>query len=320
MYLEIDDGFHDHHKTLRLCRLLGDQNAGMYLLRLWTWATRSAPDGDLTGMDPEDVEVPLRWRGEPGACWRALVACGFIDVDDEGGAQIHNWAERTGGAIERMELGAAAKREAATERKRRERDRKAGESKTLELPLTGHADVTRDQSVTVTPVTPLDKARQDETRQGENTQPPRACDPGGPVVVAGSTTAALALVPKYADPCRDLLELYAKVRSELVGGEPWETAGNAGYAKARGFLTEVAQARDPTAIAADFEPTMRLFAAVAKVDKDPRLREPFYGFCAWITRFAGLREELHGRRPAQGKALNPRDAAFFSSIAGGTAC
>ena len=47
MYLRILEGFPRHWKTLALARKLDDHNAGMYCLRLWTWACQSAPSGDL---------------------------------------------------------------------------------------------------------------------------------------------------------------------------------------------------------------------------------------------------------------------------------
>lgn len=103
MYLEIDEGFISHRKTLRFCGLMQDQNAFAYLLRLWSWATRSAPDGKLTGMDPMDLEIAVQYRLMDGKCFRAMVAAGFVDTDADGNpTEIHNWGSRTGGSIARM--------------------------------------------------------------------------------------------------------------------------------------------------------------------------------------------------------------------------
>lgn len=102
MYIELDEGYHGHRKTLRLCALMKCDTADSYPPRLWTWAARSAPDGDLTGMEPSEIELALRFRGKAGVLFDALVRAGFIDQATDGRTAIHNWQARTGGAIVRM--------------------------------------------------------------------------------------------------------------------------------------------------------------------------------------------------------------------------
>jgi hypothetical protein len=107
MYLEIDEGFDSHPKTVRLCRVLGDVNAGQYLIRLWTWACRSAPDGDLSGMEAADVEAIAKYKRADGKLFSALTESWspkfgpWIDVDDQG-TRLHNWTRRTGASIKKM--------------------------------------------------------------------------------------------------------------------------------------------------------------------------------------------------------------------------
>jgi hypothetical protein len=110
MYLEIDEGFVGHRKTIRFCGLMQSPEAGIYLIRLWTWACRSAPDGDMTGMAAYDVEIAVGYRLLDGKCYAALVEARFIDVADDGTQTIHNWGKRTGGAILKMDAAAASKR------------------------------------------------------------------------------------------------------------------------------------------------------------------------------------------------------------------
>ncbi len=102
MYLEMDEGYHGHRKTLRLCALMKCDTADAYPPRLWAWAVRSAPDGDLTGMDPGEIEMAVRYRKQDGALFAALCTAGFIDRSEDGQVSIHNWRERTGAAIARM--------------------------------------------------------------------------------------------------------------------------------------------------------------------------------------------------------------------------
>lgn len=110
MYLEIDEGFPGHRKTIRLCAALKNTEAAWYVVRLWTWACRSCPTGDLTGMGPYDIEIAVQYRPLDGACYAAMVAAGFIDEVDGQPASIHNWMIRTGAAIHRMDAAAARKK------------------------------------------------------------------------------------------------------------------------------------------------------------------------------------------------------------------
>lgn len=88
MYLETDEGFPGHRKTLRLCTLLKCDTADAYPVRLWAWAVRSAPDGDLTGMDPAEIEMAVRYRRMDGKLFEALVGAGFIDRGEDGSLAI----------------------------------------------------------------------------------------------------------------------------------------------------------------------------------------------------------------------------------------
>ncbi len=131
MYLEIDEGFLGHRKTLKLCSLLKDPSAGVYLLRLWTWACRSCPRGDLRGMSGYDIEMIVQFRDMDGRCFQAMVDAGFIDAEEqlclaasagrpEDGPRpvaIHGWMERTGAAILKMEAEAERKRQLRANRK-----------------------------------------------------------------------------------------------------------------------------------------------------------------------------------------------------------
>jgi hypothetical protein len=330
MYLEIDDGFLEHPKTLRFCRAVRDPCAAAYLLRLWTWATKSAPDGDLSRCEPEDIELTVHWQGEPGLCYRALVAAGFIDEDGGQPQAIHNWAERTGGAIERMERRADEKRGGATERKRRERERKAAEA------AAGHAFVTRDPSVTSRPVTPQDKTRQDETRPGQPAQSDaRAGDPpattSGPVALALAVAAqveqagelvapgaSLALVRGGLPTGYDVVQLYGKVRGACLKVPEWNTPQGNSLQKADRFVATLRPEAVPL-----LEPSIRLFFSHARDptarSPEPRLLETTFGFAGWLSRFPDLCEELQGdRRPAL--QIGPRDDAFRRSVLGENAC
>lgn len=111
MYLEIDEGYFEHPKTLDLCARLKDSKACVYPLRLWKWACRSAKSGKLGKVAAFAIEKVVGYETMDGACFLAMCETGFVDRHDDGSAEIHDWMEYTGGAIERMEAEARRKKE-----------------------------------------------------------------------------------------------------------------------------------------------------------------------------------------------------------------
>lgn len=87
----LSTGLPGHPKTKKLIRRLGPA-AGWSLVCLILWARDNRPDGDLTGMTGEDIELAADWTGENDALVRELAAVGFLD-GEEGGYQLHDWAD-----------------------------------------------------------------------------------------------------------------------------------------------------------------------------------------------------------------------------------
>lgn len=72
MYLEIDEGYWEHPKTLRLCSSMGDDKAGIYPIRLWSWALRGASTGDISHLSPVEIEIVTRFQAGDGSLFEAL--------------------------------------------------------------------------------------------------------------------------------------------------------------------------------------------------------------------------------------------------------
>lgn len=96
--IRLSVGFWEHPKTIKLIRRLG--LGGVRSLQiLWLWATQNRPDGMLSGMDDEDIEIAAKWDGEPTALYRVLTELGFVDTihASDGSGQVvnslHGWAE-----------------------------------------------------------------------------------------------------------------------------------------------------------------------------------------------------------------------------------
>lgn len=108
MYVQLDEDYYGHPKTLQLVNLLG-QEADTYPPRLWTWAMKYEKPGVMKS--EAMIETACRWKGEPGKLASAMIEAGFVDLD----LTIHNWMRRTGHDIEVYEA-----------KKKRLRERRAG--------------------------------------------------------------------------------------------------------------------------------------------------------------------------------------------------
>jgi hypothetical protein len=83
--------FWDHPKTIKLSKRLGLE--GIRSLQvLWLWAAQEHPDGNLFGMEIEDIEIAADWNNEEGAFVQALVDLRWFDVV-EGGYALHDWKD-----------------------------------------------------------------------------------------------------------------------------------------------------------------------------------------------------------------------------------
>jgi hypothetical protein len=55
--------------------------------------------------DPEYVECVVRWEGEPGKAYEALVACGFIDQGKGKSIVIHGWEDMNSSMVNAWRVG-----------------------------------------------------------------------------------------------------------------------------------------------------------------------------------------------------------------------
>lgn len=89
----IEPGFVDHHKTVRLRKLAGD-DAVFCLMRLWGFAGQYRHKGVLSRMNVKDIEIAAKWTGEVGDLVSALVEAGFLNKLKNGLYRLHNWKKR----------------------------------------------------------------------------------------------------------------------------------------------------------------------------------------------------------------------------------
>ena len=74
-------GFPSHPKTLKLIRRCGAE-AFVCLMRIWSYVAQNKPDGRLTGVDADDIEIASGWNGQCSTLLQALLDLRFIDVID----------------------------------------------------------------------------------------------------------------------------------------------------------------------------------------------------------------------------------------------
>ena len=88
--IRISVEFWEHPKTVKLERRLG-LIAVKALTMLWMWAAQNRPNGDLSGLDDESIEISAKWNGtEP--LLPVLVELRWID-GDPGSRFLHDWKD-----------------------------------------------------------------------------------------------------------------------------------------------------------------------------------------------------------------------------------
>lgn len=89
--IRLSVGFFDHPKTIKLERQLGLDGV-VALIRLWLWAAQNRPNGVLSGMDVDDIEIAARWSGEQREFCAVATALRFMDCTN-GEYRLHGWKE-----------------------------------------------------------------------------------------------------------------------------------------------------------------------------------------------------------------------------------
>ena len=96
--------FRNHPKTKKLRYKLGPE-AVLSFIWLLMFTAESRPDGELDGLDAEDLALAGDWSGDPQELVDTLIQVGYLEAF-EGGFRIHDWANNqpwAAGAEERSE-------------------------------------------------------------------------------------------------------------------------------------------------------------------------------------------------------------------------
>ena len=144
-WIEVHQTLPSHRKIKALKRELKIKTpqAVGHMVMLWLWAVDNAPDGDLSGIDPDDIAEAAEWPKDGKAFVDAMIRAGFLDED----MRLHDWGDFSGMLMEKRE----AKRASDRERQQRRRDRLKKEAEISGENRDSHAHVTRDNTVTSRP-------------------------------------------------------------------------------------------------------------------------------------------------------------------------
>jgi hypothetical protein len=292
VYLEIDEGFLEHPKTLQLCASMEDELAFGYLLHFWRWACRSCKDGDLRGMSIYAIEKAARYHAHDAKLFAAFSAKlgdrhGFVEVDDSGKPiRIHNWHKRTGAAIARME--------AEAEYKRMQRAHKAGKC---------------EQGC---PLCAKEAAGQKDVGGVSGGHPGDVSTQTSPVQTSpawGSLTPRVGPASKPGRPApAQVLSLFSSIRAKTC-------------ATTALFFQPPQSALDKTAVwlaEMDEDGVKDIEGAITKACEHvrdgaddwthPSMRDPNFLWGTIIARWSALREELHGVAPPVAKPKSAQRA------------
>lgn len=86
----ISTAFPQHPKTVKLQRRLQERGCWA-LVCLILWVADNRPDGDLSGLAAEDIEIAASWTGDSGAFVACLLEVGFLDGEGLS-YKVHDWA------------------------------------------------------------------------------------------------------------------------------------------------------------------------------------------------------------------------------------
>jgi hypothetical protein len=81
----------NHPKILKFKRLHGP-GSWHAIIGLWLWAAIYRPNGDLSGMEDEEIEAVAEWRGTPGSMVASMIDCALLD-GERGFLRVHDWGE-----------------------------------------------------------------------------------------------------------------------------------------------------------------------------------------------------------------------------------
>jgi len=197
-WIKINTDLPEHPKSLALEADLGEPMAWAYVVRLWLWAARVRPSGDLADCADAVLARVSGYAGEPRRFVEGLTRAGFLDAD----GRLHAWDEYQGAHLAKAEKERERMR-AYRERTRNVRVRDEYETRTYSERTTnvhGEREREREKDPPVVPQGGRDAgegaavfgcgdppipAAHDQTGPSAAASAPLSLDPPGPATPTG---------------------------------------------------------------------------------------------------------------------------------------
>lgn len=230
----ISVGFWQNPKTKKTIKRLGLEGVRSLQI-LWSWTAQNKPDGYLTGMDWEDIELAADWLGEEKAFFNFCLGM-WID-ETENGLYLHDWQEHNPWAAEALDRSDKARfsRLATTNREAYE-----------DLKAKGINAISKGEYEKLTNIKRASNERQTNVKQSNNDSPTPAPTPAPTLTYikeskdsssksADSDTTSqpeqveLIPVPQCSKksevpqcPQTELVQLFREVLPELPQARTWD--------------------------------------------------------------------------------------------------
>ncbi|SDP85828.1 hypothetical protein [Desulforhopalus singaporensis] len=121
--IRIAVSFRGNRKRKKLALLLGP-GATDYLLDLWIGVAMSNPTGMLVAWDEHDIALEAGWQKDSKEFVDALMKVGFLEINDDGVYQLHDWEDHQGYVIHAQDRRERAKKAAAARWEKKKNDKK----------------------------------------------------------------------------------------------------------------------------------------------------------------------------------------------------
>ena len=99
-YAQVKFEIFGHIKTRKTSKALGIKPVHLvgHLAALWAWAIESAPDGDLSDCEPDDIAAAALWEGNPNRFCDQLAANSWLIPSERNPDRlaINDWFDHTG--------------------------------------------------------------------------------------------------------------------------------------------------------------------------------------------------------------------------------
>ena len=118
-WLRVDEALADDPAIFRAAEKLGLDDSDLFLgkfIRLSSWVSRYASDGDLRGFDAAEIAKGAAWLGDAQVFLDALHAAGLISEQDDR-LELRDWWETQGKHREQQRRDAKRKKHKRAEEK-----------------------------------------------------------------------------------------------------------------------------------------------------------------------------------------------------------